>query len=175
MIEKFKKISVIGRIAYGIMCAEEYLIVKYPKKSWDIVFEKYWEVTNLRYWDEWMDEVMEYIPEYLFEFDNYEDSNFEYLKEEKYNELKNLYENISSDSDVNTILKMVWSLANSHAYASINGYGKESLDNLNAIILFLENNNINLPDFTKIDDLLFLENKGWGIRFDGKYLSKTLK
>ena len=70
---------------------------------------------------------------------------------------------------------MVWNLANSHAYTSISGYGKESLDNLNAIILFLENNNINLPDFTKINNLLFSKNKGWGIRFDGKYLSKTLK
>lgn len=173
MIEKFKKISIIGRIAYGIMCAEEYLIVKYPKKSWNIVFEKYWEITNLRYWDEWMDEVIEYIPEYLFEFDNYETSDFEYLKEEKYNELKNLYKDISSD--VNTILKMVWNLANSHAYTSISGYGKESVDNLNAIILFLKNSNIKLPDFTQIDNLLFSENKGWGIRFDGKYLSKTLK
>lgn len=140
------------------MCAEEYLIVKYPKKSWNIVFEKYWEITNLRYWDEWMDEVIEYIPEYLFEFDNYETSDFEYLKEEKYNELKNLYEDISSD--VNTILKMVWNLANSHAYTSISWYGKESLDNLNAIILFLKNSNIKLPDFTQIDNLLFSENKG---------------
>ena len=171
MIEKFKKISVIGRIAYGIMCAEKYLIKKYPKKNWNIVFEKYWEITNLSYWDEWMDEIMEYIPEYLFEFDNYETSNFEYLTKEKYNELKNLYKNISSD--VNTILKMVWNLANSHTYTSINGYGKESLDNLSNIILFLENSNVKSPDFTQINQLSFSENRGWGMKFDGKYLSIT--
>lgn len=114
LIEQFKNISLIGRIAYGIMCAEEYFIAKYPQKDWSIVFEKYWEVTKLDFWDNWIDEVMEYIPKYLFEFKDYKSSNFEYLTEEKYYKLVKLYQNV--DNDVNIILKMVYHLANSHAY-----------------------------------------------------------
>lgn len=173
LIEQFKNISLIGRIAYGIMCAEEYFIAKYPQKDWSIVFKKYWEVTKLDFWDNWTDEVMEYIPEYLFEFKDYKSSNFEYLTEEKYHKLVKLYQNV--DNDVNIILKMVYHLANSHAYTSISGYGKESLYNLNDIILFLQQNAIELPNFKKVENFYFSYRNGWGNSFDGTYLSKIVK
>lgn len=76
-------------------CAEEYLISRYPQKDWKIVFDEYWKITNLELWDEWMEEVIEIIPEYLFEFNDYKSSGFEYLSEEKYNKLKALYKDIN--------------------------------------------------------------------------------
>ena len=55
----FENISVTGRIAYGIMCAEEYLVYKYPDKDWVVVFKAFWEITNLELWDEWIDKTVE--------------------------------------------------------------------------------------------------------------------
>ena len=54
----FEEVSFVGRIAYGIMCAEEYLTQQYPCKNWILVFESFWKITNLDLWDNWMDEVI---------------------------------------------------------------------------------------------------------------------
>lgn len=168
----FEDVSIVGRIAYGIMCAETYLLNKYPDKNWTIVFEYFWKITNLELWDEWMDEVIEIIPEYLFEFEDYKSSEFEFLSEEKYNELKKIYAN--TNEDVNIILKMVYELANSHAYSSIKGKGKESLCQLQKIIVFLETEGIELPAVKGIQIHSFSERNGWGNSFDGSYLSKII-
>ena len=169
----FENISVVGRIAYGIMCAEEYLIHKYPDKNWTIIFEDFWKITNLELWDNWMDEIIEIIPEYLFEFNDYQSSGFEFLTEAKYNELKKIFDN--TNDDVNIILKMVYELANSHAYSSINKNGQESLLQLKKIIIFLEKEGINLPEMKEVQTHLFSERNGWGNSFDGTSLSKIIK
>lgn len=169
---EFENISIVGRIAYGIMCEETYLLHKYPEKNWTVVFEYFWKITDLELWDDWMDEVIEIIPEYLFEFKDYKSSNFEFLSEEKYNELKIIYAN--TNEDVNTILKMVYELANSHVYSSIKGKGQESLCRLKDIIDFLKKEKIELPDVKEIQMHSFSERNGWGEAFDGSYLSKIL-
>lgn len=159
--------------SYGIMCAENYLIHLYPDKNWNIVFNDFWKITNLELWDDWMNEVIEIIPEYLFEFKDYKSSDFEYLTEYKYNELKKVYDN--TNTDVNIILKMVYDLANSHAYSSINGKGNESLLQLEKIINFLKSKNVQLPDIKKVQTHLFSERNGWGNPFNGRSLSKIIK
>ena len=172
-MNNFENVSVVGRVAYGIMCAEEYLIHKYQNKNWKIVFNDFWKITNLELWDEWMDEIIEIIPEYLFEFNDYMSSDFEFLTETKYDELKKIYDN--TNDDVNIILKMVYELANSHAYSSISKNGKESLRQLEKIIIFLEDEGIAPPDTKDVQTHLFSERKGWGNPFDGTSLSKILK
>lgn len=169
----FRNVSVTGRIAYGIMCAEEYLLNKYPNKDWEIVFNDFWKITNLELWDDWLDELIEIIPEYLFEFKDYKSSCFEYLTELKYNKLKKLYDNINDD--VNIILNMVYELARSHVYSAVYENGSESLYNLDKIINFLENKAITLPDIKAVQMHLFSEKGGWGNTFDGTSLSKILK
>ena len=168
----FENISVTGRIAYGIMCAEEYLVYKYPDKDWVVVFKDFWEITNLELWDEWIDKTVEIIPEYLFEFNSYKSSCFEYLTESKYNKLKRVYNN--TNDDVFIILIMVYELANSHVYSSINGNGRESIYHLEKIINFLKNECITLPDIKKVQMRLFSEKNGWGNPFEGTGLSKII-
>ena len=34
----FNKISMIGRFAYAVMCAERYALAKYPEKDWRPLF-----------------------------------------------------------------------------------------------------------------------------------------
>lgn len=166
----FENISVTGRIAYGIMCAEEYLVYKYPDKDWIIVLKDFWEITNLKLWDEWIDKTVEIIPEYLFEFNSYKSSCFEYLTESKYNKLKKVYNN--TNGDVNIILKMVYKLANSHVYSSINGNGRESIYHLEKIINFLKNEGITLPDIKKVQMHLFSEKMGGKIHLKGLVCQK---
>lgn len=169
----FENVSVVGRIAYGIMCAEEYLTHKYPNKDWAIVFKYFWKITELELWDDWMSETIEIIPEYLFEFDNYELSDFEFLTKNKYLNLKKVYAN--TYDDVNAILKMVYDLANSHSYSSISGKGEESLFQLEKIIVLLENEGIALPNDKEVKTHLISERKGWGEPFNGMSLSKVVK
>lgn len=172
-MHEFDTISLVGRIAYGIMCAEEYLLHKYPNKNWEMVFEVFWEITSLELWEDWIDEAIEIIPEYLFEFKDYASSKFDCLTEEKYEALKKLYE--GTNDDVSKILKMVYQLANSHAYSSIRGNGVESLQCLDKIINFLQEEGIALPDKTPVEACLFSERDGWGNRFDGACVSKIIK
>lgn len=169
----FENVSIVGRVAYGIMCAEAYLIQKYPSKDWSIVFKDFWNITSLELWDEWMEEIIEIIPEYLFEFDSYILSDFDYLTEEKYNELKQLYD--GTNGNVNTILNMLYDLANSHAYSSIQGNGRESLSRLKRIIVFLQTEGVQLPDAKQVQNFSFSEKNGWGNPFDGTKLSKVVK
>lgn len=171
--DKFDNVSIVGRIAYGIMCAENYLLGKYPEKNWTTVIEYFWKITNMEFWDEWADVVIEIIPEYMFEFKDYKSSGFELLSEEKYNELKDIY--INTGNDVNEILKMVYELANSHIYSSIKGKGQESLEQLNRIIEYIKKHNIDLPDDKEILLHSIDERNGWGNLFDGSYLSKIMR
>ena len=163
----FEDVSVRGRIAYGIMCAENYLIAKYPKKNWIMVFEIFWKVTlveRLEFVDDWVDEVCDILPECLFEFPNYEMSDFEILTKDKYNDFKMLYSGVGED--VNTILKFVFDLANSHAYSRVIGKGKESLSVLQKIIDFMYEYNVSLPDVKEVKKFSIAENDGFGYPFD---------
>lgn len=169
----FENISLTRRISYGIMCVAEYLLQEYPYKDWAIILEDFCKITDLELWDDWMDETIEIIPQYLFKFNNYKSSDFEFLTEDKYNTLKNLYGNINED--VNMLLKMVYDLANSHAYSSIKGKGEESLRQLREITTFLEEKGISLPDIEKVQTHLFSEKNGWRNPFDGTNLSKAVK
>ena len=169
----FENVSIVGRIAYAIMCAEEYLIQKYPNKDWTIVFKDFWEITSLDLWDDWLEKIIEIIPEYLFEFDSYMLSDFDYLSEEKYNELKELYD--GTNENVNAILYMLYDLARNSAYSSIKGNGRESLSHLKRIIIFLQTEGVQLPDAKQVQNFSFSEKNGWGNSFDGTILSKVVK
>ena len=168
-----QNVSIVGRIAYGIMCAEEYLIQKYPNKDWTIVFKDFWEITSLDLWDDWLEEVIEIIPEFLFEFDSYKASGFDYLSEEKYSELKELYN--GTNEDVNRILYMLYDLVRNSAYSSMKENGGESLYHLEQIISFLKEEGVRLPDARLVQKFPFSEKNGWGNSFDGTKLSKVIK
>lgn len=68
-MEKFRHISMRGRVAYGISCFENAIIaLKYDINDWKIVLNYLWEFTNIQYLDDWNDIVVELIPENLTEF-----------------------------------------------------------------------------------------------------------
>lgn len=60
----FKTISIRGRIAYGIMCAESYALSKFPDRDWKPLFQVLWGISRDDvYWDEWASDVIDRLPE----------------------------------------------------------------------------------------------------------------
>ena len=168
----FGKISMTGRFAYSVMCAERYALAKYPEKDWKPLFSRMWNGTN-DHFDEWWNRFMEILPEYLYEFSNYIDSDFEYLSEEDYNYYSDFLRNI--DSNMKDLLTIPCDIAMIYAYTPIPGAGEESIDLINKAIMILKENNIKVPDPKAVEFTSFHEKNGWGENFDGTTLSIILR
>ena len=102
--DKIKNISMNGRMAYAVMCVENYLVKIYPDKDWNILSKKMWASTA-EYWNDWYDQFIECIPEYLFEADTYGASEFEYLTEDEYAIFSTLYSGVHDD--INELLSLL--------------------------------------------------------------------
>lgn len=169
---QFKQVSLVGRIAYGIMCAEYYAKATYPDKDWTPLFKNMWAITNAQYWDEWANKYIEVIPEYLFEFPTYEASDFEYLSKPEYDVFTKLQRNTSPLW--NNILKKIYEMEEIYAYSTIPGIGLESISILSEIIKILDEAGIQLPPIEKVAFSHFEEREGWGEHFDGSQLSTII-
>jgi len=170
-------VSMNGRMAYAIMCIEKYLVNKYPNKDWTKLSQLMWEATS-SYWDTWDNKYIEIIPEYLFEFSNYEDSDFESLTKEDYDYYVSLFEGISDgseDDELNVVLSTLHSLQEVYCYSDIPNEGKESLDIIESLCRVLENESVELPNPDLVKFSSFEEKDGWGEQFDGAKLSIIVK
>lgn len=137
----FNNISMIGRFAYAVMCAEKYALAKYPEKDWRPLFSWMWQGTS-DYFDEWYYRFMEILPEYLYEFNSYKDADFEYLSEEDYNYYSEFLKDI--DENMETLLVIPTKISMVYSYTSIPGIGKECTDLVKRAIKILEDNKIDL-------------------------------
>lgn len=168
-----KDVSLTGRIAYAIMCVEKYVTAKFPDERWKLVFDPFWEICQSREWDTWANKALEYIPEFLLEFADYESSNFEFISKDDYLKLKELYTRIDTDV-VNGLLKRIRDIEEFYCYSSIDGIGQESLDYIGEIVSTLEREKIDLPDPELVSFSKFSAEDGWGSPFDGTKLSIVL-
>ena len=171
-----RTISMNGRMAYIILCIERYLLVKYPHKDWSKLSKIMWQATS-EPWDEWMDTFIEIIPQYLFEFDSYEEADFEELSENDYDYFVELFDGVSnglgddSSDKVNFLLYSLKELEEVYCYTSIPGTGEESIDIVFKVCSVLVEDNVELPQISKIKFSSFSERDGWGDRFEGKNIS----
>lgn len=160
-----------GRMAYIILCIEKYLLSMYPDTDWSILSERMWDVTN-SYWDEWDNSFIEIIPEFLFEFDTYDDSDFENLSREDYDYFSNLLKD--RDSSLNNLLLKLHELQTVYCYSSIENDGAEASEIVLSATEILTDNNVELPDISSVSFSSFSEKNGWGEMFDGTTLSLIL-
>lgn len=173
-IDDFKKISLNGRVAYGISCFENTLIaLNYNVNEWKIVLECLWEFTSIQYVDDWSGMVAEIIPENLLEFKTYAEHDFEYLDEKNFKYLYNLYKNI--DEKIDFMITAIYNIGTSHSYTIIVEHGQRSIDELEKLITYMTKNNIPLPDVKPFERFSIEENKAWGDKFDGRSISNILK
>lgn len=169
-INIFSNISWRGRVAFAIMCLEQYLITKEPNKNWTPLSKKLWAITDGKMLlDEWSNRVIDLLPECFFAFKDYASSDFTYLTEEEYNTFKNLYEGLGED--FSQLIEKVHEMEEVYAYTVIDDNGDKCAEVLEEIIQILEKNSISLPDYNLISFSKFGENEGRGEPFDGTKLS----
>ena len=169
----FNNISIRGRVAFGIMCFEEYVAVEYPDMDFAPVCELMWDIVSDRdYIDASAEKYMEIIPEYLYEFDAYEDAGFEFLSVEEFESMRKLIP--SGDAALELIMHRIYDISMEHAYAAIEPPAKESIDLLFEVIEELESRGVRVPGIEKVAGFSFAESGGWGAFISHGGLSKVL-
>lgn len=175
--ENFKYISLTGRLCYLFMCIEAYLVTCYPDRDWTPVAERCWQWTSI-YWDEGADVYGQVVPEYLFEFDNYEETNQRAfdgtLSKKDYQTLVSLYADITngdSEDEINQILRLPIDFANECESTNFCSADEPTLMIIYKMQQFLSLHNISFPNVCKISHLSMEQKNGWGDFMDSKYLS----
>ena len=184
---EFENITLIGRLCYLFMCIEKYLVSLYPHQNWLPIAKRMWQWTKQEYWEIGLDIYDEVVPEYIFEFDTYEETNIRTydgnLKKEDYDEITACFKDITSGNpkdEICQVLMMPSKFGNEceccNSFFDIEPY---TLNILNHIRKILCSYNISLPDITLINTFSFNRNKSnererWGKPVDAKYLSIIL-
>jgi len=138
----FKTISIRGRIAYGIMCAESYALAKYPDCDWKPLFQALWGISRDDvYWDEWASDVIDMLPEMVLSDDprDYGDTDPEVL-----DQCRVLYQGMSEA--FNGILSGIVDIEETDAYTVVEGYGAAALESLRDAIDAMQAEGVELPD-----------------------------
>lgn len=165
-------LSIRGRIAYVIMCFEKYVLAKYPRRNWAPVCDMMWRICDSSdYIDNSAYRYMEIIPEYLYEFDNFQDAEFDYLTPEEYKIFTTIIP--SDDPDVETIMHSIYSIAMEYAYTSIPPTAPDTIPYILKAEDCLKKSGLPLPDvsvLTQYTDPVYW----WGTPFDGRYLSTVV-
>lgn len=172
----YDKLSIRGRVAYAIMCFENYVNFKYPDKDMSNVAEIMWKIIDdSDYIDNSAYRYMEIIPEYLFEAEDFVSSQFDYLTEQDYNYFTELLPVPENDIDLNIIMHKVYDIAMEYAYTVVELDQPETKEYLKEVSNILRKNDIELPNLSDIPKYEWDDTHGWGKCFDGRYLSIILK
>lgn len=165
-MHEFRNISIRGRMAY-LLCSFKKLLMYYncTIDDWKIILEKLWKFTSVEYFDDWMYEIAEYLPNSIME-DGLED--VEYISEEEFYFYKQVYYNVADD--IKEMIQIIFELGTCEIYGRITNNSSGTLEKLKEGILLLEKNNITLIDIDPFKKYKFYENNGWGLPFDGKEL-----
>lgn len=124
---EFKSISIRGRMAY-LLCSFKMLLKYYNCNcdDWKIILEKLWKFTSVEYFDDWIYEIVEYLPNSILE-DGLED--VEYISEEEFAFCKQLYAN--SADDIKDMIQIIFELGSCEVYGRIADNSNNTLEKLN--------------------------------------------
>ena len=165
----FKKISIRGRIAYGIMCAESFALTKHPERDWRPLFKVLWGIARDDvYWDVWASDVIDRLPETVCSDDP---RDFEELDSEMLEQFRALYQGMPEA--FNRILADIVEIEEADAFSVVEGYGAAALESLQDLIDAMQAEGMELPNQEPIASMLF-EGDGRGPAFDASSLSRVL-
>lgn len=177
---KLEDVSMVGRIAYLVMCCETYLKSKYPERDWSFVAQNMWDVTNAEYWNDWTDKYVGFIPSVLFDYEKYDKEELgECYTQKEFELLKKLYSGLTEgieddpEDEFAAIITKPFDFCMAYEGTGI-GDGSEGYSLIEETENILEKNGISLPDYRKLQFSSFSEFNGWGYKFDGTYLSIIL-
>ena len=171
-IDSFKNISQRGYMAYGIMCAENYILTHRANEDWRPIFSILWPFTSEQMWEEWRLKVIDILPECFSEFPDYNSSDFSVLQREEYEAISLLYKKMPEKWE--QIIEALFEMENYYAYGAFSDEGIECSKSLMEIVNILSEENIELPDIKQVEFSSFNEESGRGKPFDGSAFSKIL-
>ena len=181
MTDELKNISLTGRLCYLFMCIEKYLVSCYPDRDWTPAAKKCWQWTN-GFWDEGCDEYDKIVPEYLFEFDNYQETNdreFDgMLSKEDYDTFTKLYEGITNgrgEGDIDRILMLPIEFNNVCECSDFVDADEPTLGIIQEAQSILEKHRIEFPSIDKIKSLTVDQKNGWGDFMESEWLSEIIE
>lgn len=169
----FYSVSILGMVAYCIMCLENYVLEAYADHDFAPVLRLAWDIVGPDgYIDENAYRYMEAIPEYLFEFDDYEAAELEYLTREEFDELRGLLD--PGDQTLNLVMHRLNDIAMCYAYTAVKNPPREAVDLVFDVVDCLGKHGIQLPDFELVRGFAFSEFHGWGAHISPEGLSKVI-
>lgn len=188
--DNFYNVTMTGRICYIFMCIEKYLVTLYPNRNWKPVAKKMWQWTSHRYWTESRDIYSEAVPEYILEFNSFDETNEKSydgkLKKEDYDEIVKCFSGITKGNEEDEICKVLMipiDFGNIFEGSSIfyaEPYVQELIKDIERI---LSKHNIPLPEKSKLKPFIYDRGKkrridekedGWGEVCNTEYLSIIL-
>lgn len=162
------------------MCIEKYLTQCYPERKWGLVAKRCWQWTNV-YWNEGRDIYSAVVPEYLFEFDDYEKANTlafdEKLSRKDYLELTNLFAGLTAgnpEDEINQVLMLPIEFNNECECTNFDNANIPTLKILDKMLHFLSLHNISFPSVNSVQNMTVDQKNGWGNFIDSEYLSIIL-
>lgn len=169
--EKFKNVTMTGRLIYIFECIERYLVSRYPDRDWTIVARRLWNRAKEKgQWSEGMpgDSCREIVPErimrflkYQYGYDKINTMVFDgKLSEEVFTEVRKLYEGIflgEVEEEINQIMKIPEEIIykcnlQDYRFEYCDQVTIESVLSAEAI---LEKNGISLPEFSSVQAFSF--------------------
>ena len=169
----FTCVSIRGMVAYCIMCLESYALEAYPDRDFAPVLRLAWDIVGPEgYIDQNADRYMEAIPEYLFEFDDYDAAGFEHLTRNEFDELRGL---LNPDDEVpGLLMHRIYDVAMCYAYTAVEVPPREAVDLVWDVVSCLREHGIPLPDFELVRGFSFDEYYGWGAHINPEGLSRVI-
>ncbi len=169
--ERFRQITMTGRLIYIFMCIERYLVSLYPGRDWTPVAERMWNRTkSCEGWDEGTpgDLYREIVPERIMRFYRhgygYEKLNpmvFDRkLSPEDYTEIRKLYEGISRGDPEEEINQMVGIPEQLIYKVNLRNHDPDFADQMTVEMIMkaesiLKKREIQLPDASRIEGYSF--------------------
>jgi len=189
IIKEFYNITMTGRLCYIFMCIECYLITLYPDRDWTPVAKRMWQWTS-HWWNESWDIYSEAVPEFILQFDSYEETNERSydgnLKKEDYEEITALFKGITNGDGKDELCKVLMipsdfgSTCEGMSASGAEPYVAELIDDIENI---LQKHNILLPDKKILQSFTYERGKPadrnkkapvWGDFENTEYLSVIL-
>lgn len=174
-IDRIKKISIRGRVAYGLICLEHLKSkVNNDLNELNILIEKCWDITNSEKIGWWQNMLIENNP--ILMLADYElmingEVTFEEIGLDTINHKSEFIKRIEFLSQINhpidKVINKLTTIANQNISAGCGEFSELTLEpTIELIELVKTSNYINLPKIEIVEFSKFSENNGWGDKFD---------
>ena len=165
---QFKKISITGRLAFGIKCLEQYVNENKLENKWiDRLIDTLWEFTTSEDLGEWDKKISDLEPNNILDtHPNNNAEDYESLTESEFNNLKDFYQN--SSEDFIYLADTIIDIGTTNLYGATGSYSKNTLESTMFIYEFAKEKLKSIPDIEKFKISKYSERYGWGNRIEKK-------